>query len=429
MEGASTTSAAPTGANASMAKTALITLGRLPKALDIARALHATGWRVIVAEPYARHLTGASRAVSRSFRVTAPTLDPDQYLRDLQQIIDDESVGLVVPVSEETMHVTALYETLNQCGNRLFTMPPDQVRTLYDKFGFIQYSESLGLPVPKTIALAVTAESAGDSAGDKPEAGGRAGLASGLAAGLAAGLGLGPVVVKPRLSCGGRGVRIFQSLADALDQSIGPGLIAQARVEGSVYSTCGVVHEGRCLGTVVYRAAQLSGSVAVSFERVDHPGIEDWVQAFAKATHWSGFLSFDFIVDDLDRPFAIECNPRATSGIHFFAQADLGRAITDPASVEQLRLRPERRLQQFWACLTEVQKKPFGGALFKGVAQLFSTRDVSWRWNDPWPLLGMPYTAWPIIAAANRAGVSFGEVATSDLDWRGSVPNSPQLAP
>jgi len=425
MGAASTASAALTAANALTAKTALITLGRLPKALDIARALHATGWRVIVAEPYARHLTGASHVVNRSFRVTAPTLDPNQYLRDLQKIIDEESVGLVVPVSEETMHVAALHGTLNQRGVRLFTMPSDQVRTLYDKFGFIQYSESLGLSVPKTIALPVTAESAaksaGESAGDKPESGGRAALA----AGLAAGLGLGPVVVKPRLSCGGRGVRIFQSLAEALKQSTGPGLIAQAWVEGAVYSTCSVVHEGRCQGTVVYRAAQLSGSVAVAFERVDHPAIEGWVQAFANAAQWSGFLSFDFIVDGFGQPLAIECNPRATSGIHFLTQADLGSAITDPASVEQLRLRPERRLQQFWACLTEVQRKPFGLPLFRGLIQLFSTPDVSWRWNDPWPLLGMPYTAWPIIAAANRAGVSFGEVATSDLDWRGSVSNSP----
>jgi biotin carboxylase len=394
----STASTASTALNASMAKTALITLGRLPKALDIARALHASGWRVIVAEPYARHLTGASRAVSRSFRVTAPTLDPDQYLRDLHQIIDDESVELVVPVSEETMHVTALHEALHRSGVRLFTMPPDQVRTLYDKFGFIEYSESLGLSVPKTIALPGTAEFSG------------------------------PVVVKPRLSCGGRGVRTFQSLADALDHSTGPGLIAQAWIEGSVHSTCSVIHEGRCLGTVVYRAAQLSGSVAVAFDRVEHPVIEDWVHAFAKATHWSGFLSFDFVVDASGYPFAIECNPRATSGIHFFTQADLGAAMISPASVEQIRLRPERRLQQFWACLTEVQKKPLGRTLFQGLAQLFSTPDVSWSRSDPWPLLGMPYTAWPIIAAANRAGVSFGEVATSDLDWRGDVPNSHQLA-
>jgi len=127
----------------------------------------------------------------------------------------------------------------------------------------------------------------------------------------------------------------------------------------------------------------------------------------------------------LGQPSAIECNPRATSGIHFFTQAELGTAMSHPESVEQLRLRPEPRLQQFWACLTEVQKKPFGRALFQGMAQLFSTPDVSWKWNDPWPLLGMPYTAWPIIAAANRAGVSYGEVATSDLDWRGSVPDSP----
>jgi predicted ATP-grasp superfamily ATP-dependent carboligase len=394
----STASTASTALNASMAKTALITLGRLPKALDIARALHASGWRVIVAEPYARHLTGASRAVSRSFRVTAPTLDPDQYLRDLHQIIDDESVELVVPVSEETMHVTALHEALHRRGVRLFTMPPDQVRTLYDKFGFIEYSESLGLSVPKTIALPGTAEFSG------------------------------PVVVKPRLSCGGRGVRIFQSLADALDHSTGPGLIAQAWIAGSVHSTCSVIHEGRCLGTVVYRAAQLSGSVAVAFDRVEHPVIADWVRAFAKATRWRGFLSFDFVVDASGYPFAIECNPRATSGIHFFAQADLGAAMISPASVEQIRLRPERRLQQFWACLTEVQKKPFGRTLFQGLAQLFSTPDVSWSRSDPWPLLGMPYTAWPIIAAANRAGVSFGEVATSDLDWRGDVPNSHQLA-
>jgi predicted ATP-grasp superfamily ATP-dependent carboligase len=387
--------AASVASAASAGSTALVTLGRLPKALDIARALQASGWRVIVAEPYARHLTGASRAVSRSFRVTAPTLDPDQYLRELQQIIDDESVELVVPVSEETMHVAALHKALHCGGVRLFTMPPDQVRRLYDKFGFIQYSESLGLSVPKTIALPGAAEFTG------------------------------PVVVKPRLSCGGRGVRVFQSLSDALDQSTGPGLIAQAWVEGSVHSTCSVVHEGRCLGTVVYRAAQLSGSVAVAFDRVDHPGIQSWVQSFAKSAHWSGFLSFDFIVDALGNPSAIECNPRATSGIHFFAQADLGAAMSHPESVEQLRLRPERRLQQFWACLTEVQKKPFGRTLFQGIAQLFSTPDVSWRWNDPWPLLGMPYTAWPIIAAANRAGVSFGEVATSDLDWRGSVPDSP----
>jgi hypothetical protein len=55
--------------------TVLITIGRLPKALDFARAFHARGWRVVVAEPFRRHLTGASRQVARSMQVTSPVRD------------------------------------------------------------------------------------------------------------------------------------------------------------------------------------------------------------------------------------------------------------------------------------------------------------------------------------------------------------------
>lgn len=380
--------------------TALLTLGRLPKALDIARALYGAGWRVLVAEPFARHLTGASNSVSRSIQVTAPTLDAQAYLQELRQIITAESVDLIVPVSEETMHVAALHG----CGVRLFTMPPNLVRYLYDKLGFIQFSQSLGLTVPRTTVLSDPA--------------------------TAAIFRSSPVVVKPRQSCGGRGVQFFQALPELkgdvrADAQTDDHLIVQEWISGAVHSTCSVVHEGRCLGTVVYRAAQLSGSVAVAFERIDHLGIEAWVETFARASNWSGFLSFDFVVDDTGTPYGIECNPRATSGIHFFAQSDLGAAMINPQAVGQLGLRPERRLQQFWACLTEVQKQPFGRHLMRGLGQLFSTPDVTWRRTDPWPLLGMPYTAWPIIAAANREGVSFGEVATRDLDWRGSLPEPP----
>ena len=66
--------------------TALLTLGRLPKALDIARALHGAGVRVIVAEPFRRHLSGVSNAVDRNFVVTAPAVDGPRYL--------DESANL-----------------------------------------------------------------------------------------------------------------------------------------------------------------------------------------------------------------------------------------------------------------------------------------------------------------------------------------------
>ena len=79
-------------------KTVLLTLGRLPKALDIARSFSSAGWRVVVAEPHRRHLAGASRSVARSIRVTAPAEDPAAYLRDLAQATGFATV-ILEPVS------------------------------------------------------------------------------------------------------------------------------------------------------------------------------------------------------------------------------------------------------------------------------------------------------------------------------------------
>ncbi|MEN9755617.1 MAG: hypothetical protein RLZ07_1999, partial [Pseudomonadota bacterium] len=39
-----------------MTQSVLLTLGRLPKGLDIARSFHRAGWRVIIADPARDHL-------------------------------------------------------------------------------------------------------------------------------------------------------------------------------------------------------------------------------------------------------------------------------------------------------------------------------------------------------------------------------------
>ena len=130
----------------------LLTLGRLPKALDVARGFADLGWRVVVAEPFKRHLAGASRAVAQSHRVTAPAEDKQAYLADLQRIIVDEKIDLVVPVSEETMHVAFLRDSL-PATTRLFTMPPENLLRLHNKHGFVQQAVAWGLAVPETHAL------------------------------------------------------------------------------------------------------------------------------------------------------------------------------------------------------------------------------------------------------------------------------------
>lgn len=371
--------------------TVLLTLGRLPKALDLARGFSKAGCRVLVAEPYGWTLAGASRHVAREFKVPPPSAGKAAYLAALREIVVREGVDLVVPVSEETMHVAHLAGMLPE-GVRLFTMPPDQVITLHDKAGFVRAAAAMGLAVPQSAPLG-----------------------SAEAEALAA---AGPVVVKPLFSCSGNGVRILRDREPLPPADAAEPAVVQRFVEGREHSTCTIAREGRVLAMMVYRGAVMSGSVAVAFERVQVPAIEAWVQRFVAETGWSGFISFDFIVDADGVPHAIECNPRATSGVHFWEDEDIARAVLELGWRGPVRVRRHEVLQQFYACLTETQ-----GAMLRGkgflasLKTLVTTRDVSWEARDPWPFLSMIGTSWPIIWQSITKGKRFGEVATADVGW------------
>ena len=378
--------------------TVLLTLGRLPKALDLARGFAGLGCRVLVAEPFRRHLAGASRHVARSIQVPPPSAGKAAYLAALDGVIRDEGVDLVVPVSEETMHVAFLRDRLAGRA-RLFTMPPEQVLALHDKARFIGQGRACGVAVPDTHPLGTPA-----------------------AAALAAGQ---DVVVKPVFSCSGRGVRMLPRGAALPDPDPADPAIVQAFIPGQVHSSCTIAHGGRVLATVIYRGTVMQGTVAVAFERVaEQPAITAWIEAFVAAVGWTGFISFDFVVDAAGQAHGIECNPRATSGVHFWQPLDVAGAILHPdrfggpAGVP-VRVRPEAELQQFYSCLTEAQMAVFrrGDGALARLRRLATTRDVTWDPRDPMPFLTMPVTSWRIISMSIARRTTFGEVATLDVGW------------
>ena len=64
------------------------------------------------------------------------------------------------------------------------------------------------------------------------------------------------------------------------------------------------------------------GMPASTFEAIDHPAIERWVKAFVDKEQFTGQIAFDFIEVATGELYAIECNPRGTSGLHLFQEAD-----------------------------------------------------------------------------------------------------------
>lgn len=376
--------------------TVLLTLGRLPKALEIARSFAAAGWRVLVAEPFPRHLCAVSRAVHASHVLTAPAVDRERYLAELAALVERERVRLVVPVSEEAMHASFVAPRLPP-HVRLYSMPSERLLALHDKHAFVGVVRGYGLAAPDTHVLG--------------------------APGAAALAASAPHVVKPIWSCSGRGVQ-FRAAGQPLPSLDGEPAIVQRFVPGDVHTSFTLAHEGRVQRTIVYRGVVMSGTVAVCFERVpSHPAIEAWVETFVARAGWSGFVSFDFVVDDAGVAHAIECNPRATSGIHFVHPEDLARAIAAPQDPRPVRVKDVARLQQFFPCLTETQRSMLADrARFRAnLRHLVGTRDVSWDARDPWPLLTMPATTWQIIRLALAQRKTFGEVATLDVGWYASA--------
>ncbi len=376
-----------------MANTVLLTLGRLPKGLDLARSFQLAGFRVVVADPFRWHLMRVSNAVNQSYQVTAPNVDSERYLDELAAIIRREQVSIVVPVSEETMYVAALKERIAP-DILVYGMAQATLLALHDKQRFIEIAAGIGLPVPETYRL------------DDPRAGKL--------------VQSGDYVLKPVNTCAGKGVEIKTkgtrppSLADAAS------MIVQRHVSGWHACSFSMAHEGRVMLTVVYRGTIMNGTVAVGFERIDgRTGIEQWVETFVAQTGCSGFIAFDFIITEDGQPYAIECNPRVTSGIHFLPTDIIAPMMLNPNRSMPPRLRVDRHFQQFWPSLTETQARIFRWpAFWRHLRSLFRSRDVTWQWRDPLPFLLMPFTSMKILWTAMTTEKTLGEVATDDIEWQ-----------
>lgn len=375
-----------------MPQTILLTLGRVPKALDVARALKGAGCRVLVAEPFRWHLCRVSKSVDKSFTVTAPRTSKTAYLSELAGIIEAEKVDRIVAIADEAMHVGALGDRL-PAHAALFGPPLEALIDFHDKARFIALCQELDLPAPATAPLGSEAAHALVASRD--------------------------VIVKRIYTSAGIGLHEVAKGGTLPEPDPEEPALVQEKLTGRLISSCSLVHEGRVLGTALYEATLLMGTVAIAFQRVeDASAAETWITQFAEKTNYSGFLSFDFFLDERGVARAIECNPRVTSGISFFQPADVARGILEPEALGAIGFKETKRFQMFYPCLTETQISLFRRKNFReNFRAMRRSRDVTWSKADPLPFLTMTFTSYEIIMASIRSGDTFGEASVADIKW------------
>lgn len=376
----------------SESKNILITGARTFIALDLARKFHRSGHRVFVADTSRYHLTCYSNSVVNSYKVPTPKLFPKEYIDSLVEIVKKEKIDLLVPVYEEIFYIS---RALDAFSCEVFCSSFDVLNGLHNKWSFYLKQKSMGIAVPETILVS----SQKDLEELKLEY---------------------PMALKASYSRASLQVKkATKEKRPKIEIETHNPWIAQKWLDGKKYCSFSLCIDGEIQAHTAYPVNYTIKSSCLMFEAVDHPGIYEWVENFVREEKFTGQIAFDFSVEEDGKIYAIECNPRGTSGIHLF---DENEKILDVFFGKTCSLITPKE----GAC-----KQLFSGMLINGwkgcssIFQFFSTifglSDVTFEKKDIKPFLMQPIIFIVHLCKSAKFRKNISSFYTYDMDWDGDI--------
>lgn len=379
----------------------LILGGRAPVALDHARRFHHQGWQTYIADSVPCRLSGWSPAVTATISLTAASANPQAFIAELNQAIARYQIDLLMPTCEEVFYLSRYRHKL-PAHVRVLVDDFDKLRQLHSKWQFLTLAQNAGANPPASKLVNSIAEA-------REWGQGRA------------------VVLKPEYSRFGVHVRLLsEGIGDKEPELAAMGKwVAQELCHGRELCSYSVADQGRLLAHVVYQPLhRLGKSASYYFSPCDEPQIRQAVKKLVADLQFTGQISFDWIVGADGIPHAIECNPRAISGVHLFAMDDaLPAALAgthDVASKGHVTPSQARPAMLAAVMLTA----GFVSALRQGSvrqwwADYSAAHDAMWAGRSLLPMLGGVVDMGSFALMALQKQCSMREAATRDIEWDG----------
>jgi predicted ATP-grasp superfamily ATP-dependent carboligase len=377
----------------------LITSSRAPVALELIRAFGRAGHRVYATDTLRWTVGSHSRYLGQHIVTPPPRSDSAGFAAALLQIIARARIDWLIPTSEEVFFVARHYQQL-AAHTRVFTEPLDVLDLLHHKHRFQLRCAALGIRTPRTVLARDSAE-------------------------LRAALPCVPAyLLKPAYSrfatqiitnCGPRAGQI--ALESCRSTQAQPWLVQQYIAGESVcsYST---LHSGHVTAHCAYITPhKVNHGSGVQFDSIDGAETLAIVRRLGAALGYTGQLSLDFIHGE-DGLYLLECNPRATSGVHLINSHALLGALTD--SCQPTWVEPAgRRRQLTLALLASELAQPRGWlALLRDAARV---SDVIFDRADPLPALAQLRAAISFAAISRRKRIGLVAAMTDDIEWNGEA--------
>ena len=294
----------------------LITGARAPVALHMARLLVDAGHSVTLVDNLKYPLAAASHLKIPYLQIPSFSESPIAAGNAFHDVIKKHGIDLVIPICEEVLHLGALW-LREPPKATLFAPGLAELKQVHHKFHFIRLCEGLRLPTPRTH-LITTQNELSMHAHDAPN-----------------------LVFKPVWSRFASQV-LIQAKARALKQ-VRPTApnpwVAQEYIDGTEICIYAIAREGRLIAFSAYRGLVRAGSgAAVCFTPEYNDALRDFAQIIVSALQWTGQISFDVIQKKDGLLYPLECNPRSTSGLHFFAD---GRAFSQAIFGQKNEVKPD----------------------------------------------------------------------------------------
>ncbi len=385
----------------------LILGARSPVALDLSRSLGRSGAEIHLADSLRFPLARATRSAERFHRLPSPRHAYSEFRIALLEIVRQNGITQVLPTCEESFYVSKMKNDFPS-GTKVWVSDFSVMRKLHHKGEFNSWIREFGLSAPETKI--VTSRTELMRSLQSLEKGKR-------------------WVLKPAYSRFAAHARIgtpsdLLERIESVDASVENPLLIQEYIGGKEFCTYALVDGGKPLAISTYDHAFRAGKGAgICFEPVLHSGIDRWIEKFAGLTGITGQISFDFIETPDGDIYPLECNPRATSGLHLLAgDSAFGSLFTNRTSDQFLR--PEARSASMLGLAMWIYGVPSLRTLkeFRNwVRIMMHSRDCIFSWKDPVPFLTQFFMFAYFIALARRKGISELEASTEDIEWNGEI--------
>ncbi len=366
----------------------LITGARAPAALHLARLLHDGGHHVVMADSLRQTISSVSRACAAYVLLPAANRDGAVYADAIKAAIADHAIELVVPTCEEVFHLATIWQD-GTMDAPLLAPDLDMLVRAHNKYDFTELAGSLGLAVPDTRLL----QSEADVALLRAQS--------------------GHLVFKPVWSRFATDVFIRPEVPTIAPSTARPW-VAQDFVAGDEVSVYALAYAGRLVAWSAYRSPYRAGKGAgIAFVRDDDPAVGAFVARFVEGTAWTGQVSFDLIRQQTGALVAIECNPRATSGVHFFRDPQVFAAAFPGGT----KVRPDvTGLQAVKAAMWVYGPWQAPRRFRKDIK---AAQDVLVWPDDPAPAQQQLAATIELAYVALRRRISLARAATYDIAWDG----------